>query len=214
MDLAAHGYLEEEFFLDGEAMAYELAPGAALREDGRWDIVEGVRAEYATRLLVRRPVDPDRCNGTVYVEWLNVSGGVDIDAAWMHNCEELLRSGYVWVGVSAQRAGVLGPPVIPGLSRPLTEWDAERYGTRSIPDDAFSYDIFTQAARAVGPGRDTTVGRSARRARGGEAARRGPVAVGGAARDVRQRRAPVGSESSTASSSPRAARGSRRSARA
>ncbi len=156
VDLAAHGYLEEEFFLDGEATAYDLAPGAARREDGRWDIVEGARAEYATRMLVRRPVDPERCNGTVYVEWLNVSGGVDIDAAWMHNSEELLRSGYVWVGVSAQRAGVLGPPVIPGLSRPLTEWDAERYGTRSIPDDAFSYDIFTQAARAVGPGRHST----------------------------------------------------------
>jgi Alpha/beta hydrolase domain len=154
VDLAAHGYLEEEYFIDGEAAAYALAPGAALREDGRWDIVEDRRAEYRSRLLVRRPADPARCNGTVYVEWQNVSGGLDIDAAWMHNCEELLRSGFVWVGVSAQRAGVLGPPLIPGLSCPLTEWDAERYATCSIPDDAFSYDIFTQAARAVGPRRD------------------------------------------------------------
>jgi hypothetical protein len=155
VDLSARGYVEEEYFLDGEATSYVLAAGATLREDGRWDTVVGARAEYGTRFLVRRPTDPDRCNGTVYVEWQNVSGGLDIDAAWMHNYEELLRSGYVWVGVSAQRAGVLGPPVIPGLSRPLAAWDTERYGTRVIPDDAFSYDIFTQAARAVGPGRDT-----------------------------------------------------------
>ena len=158
VDLAPHGYVEEEYFVDGEATAYVLAPGATLREDGRWDIVPGERAEYRSRLLVRRPADPARCNGTVYVEWQNVSGGLDIDAAWMHNHEELLRSGYVWVGVSAQRAGVLGPPLIPGLSCPLTEWDAERYGTCSIPDDAFSYDVFTQAARAVGPDRDRSGG--------------------------------------------------------
>ncbi len=166
MDLAAHGYLEEEFFLHGAAVSYELAPGRrGAGEDGLMDIVEGTRAEYATRLLVRRPVDPDRCNGTVYVEWLNVSGGVDIDAAWMHNVEELLRSGYVWVGVSAQRAGVLGPPAIPGLSCPLADWDPERYGTRAVPDDAYSYDIFTQAAQVVGPARDMSVGRPPRRAR-------------------------------------------------
>src|SRR6185436_8756387 len=152
VDLAAHGYVEEEFFLDGEATAYGLAAGAGttLPDDGRWDVVETDHAEYATRLLVRRPTDPERCNGTVYVEWQNVSGGIDIDAGWMHNHEELVRSGFVWVGVSAQRAGVLGPPVIPGLSCPLADWDRERYGSRAIPEDAYSYDIFTQAARVVG----------------------------------------------------------------
>ncbi len=46
--------------------------------------------------------------------------------------------------------------MIPGLSCPLADWDPERYGTRAVPDDAYSYDIFTQAARAVGPARDTS----------------------------------------------------------
>ena len=63
----------------------------------------------------------------------------------------------MWVGVSAQRAGVHGPPLIPGLSLPLATWDPERYGTLWVPDDAYSYDIFTQAARAVGPARDTSL---------------------------------------------------------
>jgi hypothetical protein len=152
-DLAAAGYVEEEYFLDGEATGYRFAPGAGLTLDGRWDVVPDATREFRTRLLVRRPGDPAAANRTVYLEWQNVSGGVDIDAAWIHNYEEILRSGYVWVGVSAQRAGVHGPPLIPGLSQPLTLWDPERYDTREIADDALSYDIFTQAARAVGPGR-------------------------------------------------------------
>jgi hypothetical protein len=153
-DLAPAGYVEEEYFLDGEAAAIAASGDEPLPVDGRWEVDETARLDFATRLLVRRPADPARASGTVYVEWQNVSGGVDIDAAWLHNREELVRSGATWVGVSAQRAGVHGPPLIPGLSVPLTEWDPERYGTRALPDDACSYDIFTQAARAVGPDRD------------------------------------------------------------
>ncbi|MDR0876545.1 MAG: hypothetical protein LBN21_00715, partial [Treponema sp.] len=36
----------------------------------------------------------------------------------------------------------------------LTEWDPERYGALSIDGDGVSYDIFTQAARALSPGRN------------------------------------------------------------
>ena len=149
-DLDRFGYVEEEFFLDGEAAALAPAEDEPLRVDGRWDVVETAHVEFRTRLLVRRPADPALANGTVYVEWQNVSGGVDIDAAWLHHYEELMRSGYAWVGVSAQRAGVHGPPLIQGLSVPLVEWDPERYGTLVLPDDACSYDVFTQAARVVG----------------------------------------------------------------
>lgn len=34
---------------------------------------------YVTRVLVRRPTDPARFNGTVVVEWLNVTLDQDID---------------------------------------------------------------------------------------------------------------------------------------
>ena len=34
-------------------------------------------ADYRTRILVYRPADAARFNGTVVVEWLNVSGGLD-----------------------------------------------------------------------------------------------------------------------------------------
>ena len=37
-------------------------------------------AAYRTRLLVRRPSNPARFNGTVVVEWLNVTSGTELSA--------------------------------------------------------------------------------------------------------------------------------------
>ena len=63
-----------------------------------------------------------------------------------------MRGRSAWVGVSAQRAGVNGPPFVPGFSQPLTVWDPARYGTLDIPDDDASYGIFTAAARLARAG--------------------------------------------------------------
>jgi hypothetical protein len=49
--------------------------------------------------------------------------------------------------------GVHGLPHAP---QGLRAWDEERYGTLSITSDDDSFDIFTQASRAVGPDRDRT----------------------------------------------------------
>jgi len=149
-DLAPYGYVEEEFFLDGDATTYDAAPGTSLGVDGRWSLVPAGSAPFRTRMLVRRPASAARFSGTVLVEWLNVSGGWDIDAVWIQVRDEVLRSGHAWVGVSAQKAGVNGPAVLPGVSKPLVEWDPERYGALDIADDAQSYDVFTQAAALVG----------------------------------------------------------------
>jgi hypothetical protein len=159
VDLAAHGYVEEEFFLDGTATTYAPAPGTALGSDGGWELVPDDALPFRTRILVRRPTSASRFNGTVLVEWLNVTGGFDIDAVWARIQTEALREGYAWVGVSAQRASVNGPPVLEGISDPLTTWDPERYGTLSIPDDAASYDLFSQTAAVLG--RDRPRGSSA-----------------------------------------------------
>jgi hypothetical protein len=106
--------------------------------------------------VVRRPTNPARFNGTVVVEWLNVSGGEDTPADYTYVAPELLRSGAVWVGVSAQLIGVEGGPVavsVPGLSGSsspgLKGTDPARYGQLHHPGDAYSYDIYTQVARAL-----------------------------------------------------------------
>ncbi len=61
---------------------------------------------FKTRLVVYRPTDPAKFNGTVYVEWLNVSAGFDAPADWIMAHNDLIRSGAAWVGVSAQQKGV------------------------------------------------------------------------------------------------------------
>jgi hypothetical protein len=145
VDLASAGYVEEEYFFEGNATAYDWRspPG----EDGMWSVKETTKAHYKTRMLVRRPTDARRFNGTVIVEWLNVSGGVDADPDFVFQHVELLRSGFAYVGVSAQAQGVVGggAALVAGAT-PLVKWDPERYGSLSHPGDDYSYDIYTQAA--------------------------------------------------------------------
>jgi hypothetical protein len=60
---------------------------------------------YTTRILVRRPTDADSFNGTVIVEWFNVSLSQDVDFVFAATHDYLLSNGYAWVGVSAQLPG-------------------------------------------------------------------------------------------------------------
>jgi hypothetical protein len=150
-DLAErYGYTEQEFTMAGEATAY--APDGEQGADGKWSVEADGTAPYTTRLLVRYPTDPDDFDGTVFVEWLNVSAGIDADADFGLAHEELLREGSAWVGVSAQKAGIEGGGAlsIPGIElQGLQDSDPERYGDLSHPGDQYSYDIFSQAAQAL-----------------------------------------------------------------
>jgi Alpha/beta hydrolase domain len=137
VDLAAHGYVEEEFFIEGTARAYE--PTAPLTEDGRWTVVTSTSAPYRTRVLVRRPKNPAKFKGVVEVEWLNVTAGLDAAPDWGFGHAEMLRGGFVWIGVSAQAAGV----------RNLRSGNPDRYGTLEHPGDAYSYDIYSQLGAAL-----------------------------------------------------------------
>ena len=145
--LADVGYEQAEYTLSGTASAYgREGDGVAVTE----------QADYTTRLLVYRPGDPEAFNGTVWVEWLNVSGGLDAAPDWMFTHTELVRAGAAWVGVSAQTVGVHGGTGLVGMSSPgLVGTDAKRYGSLVHPGDRFSYDIFSQAGAAVRNGAGT-----------------------------------------------------------
>ncbi len=147
-DLEAHGYTEKEYFFEGDASSY--TPEGEMTSDGKWTLVESEKTLFKTRLIVRQPVDAGEFNGTVVVEWLNVSGGTDADPGFMYSSQEILREGYAWVGVSAQEVGVQGGGfAMVGTAPPLKEYDPERYGSLVHPGDAYSYDIFTRAAQIV-----------------------------------------------------------------
>jgi Alpha/beta hydrolase domain len=151
-------YVQEEFTASGNATSY--TPEGELTEDGRWTVRPDQAADYKTRVLVRRPKDPKDFSGTVVVEWLNVSGGVDADPDFVTLREELLRQGHAWVGVSAQAIGVEGGPVAvkvdtagsEAAGKGLKAIDPARYGALQHPGDAFSFDIYSQVARAVRAG--------------------------------------------------------------
>ncbi|OBI47762.1 alpha/beta hydrolase domain-containing protein [Mycobacterium sp. E787] len=149
-DITALGYAAEEFFVSGTASSY--TPTAALASDGRWHVTPDRTAEYTTRMVVLTPTEPARFNGTVLVEWLNVSGGIDAPAVWMMAHREILRAGYAYVAVSAQRVGVEGGASLLGADMSLKSRDPARYAPLHHPGDEFSYDIFSQAGELVRTG--------------------------------------------------------------
>lgn len=147
LDVAAYGYGEAEYLLEGTATRYRLSPGTQLTRDGRWRVEAAGAAPYRTRMLVYRPTDPARFNGTVILTWNNVTAGYDLFGA---ESLELLEGGFALACLTTQKVGITGLPPEP---QGLVAWDPERYGTLSIPSDDYSYDIFTQGALAVGPDR-------------------------------------------------------------
>jgi hypothetical protein len=144
--LADVGYEQAEYFVAGTAHSY-VARGA-LGSDGRWQVNAADEAAYKTRIVVHRPIKAGDFNGTVVIEWLNVSGGLDAAPDWVMAHNELIRSGYAWVGVSAQKVGIDGGSGgLVNLS--LKTVNPDRYGSLVHPGDSFSYDMYSQIARAV-----------------------------------------------------------------
>jgi hypothetical protein len=151
------GYVQREYVAAGTASSYTAV--GALTGDGRWTFAEDGAAPYRTRVLVRYPANAADFSGTVVVEWLNVSGGVDANPEYASLEEELTRRGHAWVGVSAQLIGIEGGPVlvpVPGtedvVGQGLKALDPARYGSLAHPGDGYSFDIFTQVARALRAG--------------------------------------------------------------
>ena len=149
-DIASVGYVAEEFFISGTASSYSSA--AKLSPDGRWSVTPSGAADFTTRIVSLTPADQARFNGTVLVEWLNVSGGIDAPAVWMMAHREMLRAGYGYVAVSVQRVGVEGGVNMMGIDMSLKSQNPERYSSLHHPGDAYSYDIFSQAGRLVRDG--------------------------------------------------------------
>jgi hypothetical protein len=140
-DLAEVGYVEHEWFVEGNATTYDFAPRAEATHDGRWNTVAVGSVPYRTRFLALRPADPDRGNGTLIVNWNNVSAGMDISGM---DDREFFDAGYAMVAATTQAVGVHGYASAP---MGLRAWDEERYGSLSIPTDDASYDIFADVAR-------------------------------------------------------------------
>lgn len=113
--LENYDYVEQEFFFSGHS------------------------PEYTSRFIVERPRDPAKFSGTVYVEWYNVSGTMDVPVMWSASQEYFMREGHVYVGVSAQEIGASS----------LHDVDSDRYASISHPGDSYANTIFSRAGAAV-----------------------------------------------------------------
>jgi Alpha/beta hydrolase domain len=122
-----YSYSENEYFFSGTATNLE----------------KGVSAPYQSRMLVRLPTSAAKFNGTVIVEWVNVTGQKDIETLWPITGEYLMKHGYGYVVVDAQLAGICCGAMS------LKGWDPQRYAALAHPGDEFAYDIFSQAIRAL-----------------------------------------------------------------
>jgi hypothetical protein len=146
-NMAANGYEEQEYFASGTAHAFKATSSPS---DGRLAVAPTTSAGYETRIIVRRPTSPKKFNGTVVVEWLNVSDG-ESSPDWDYLNPMLMRDGYAWVGVSAQALAIGGGSSILGAQTGggLVGEEPSRYGSLHHPGDQYALDMYAQIGLAL-----------------------------------------------------------------
>ncbi len=154
-ELAQNGYVEQEFFASGTATAFTAT---SMPSDGKWSIEPKSSASYRTRIIVRRPKDAARFNGTVVVEWMNESAG-ESAPDWDYLNPMLMLDGYAYVAVSAQALGVDGgTPILGAATGGLVKADPARYGSLHHPGDQYALDMFAQIGKALYHPKDGVLG--------------------------------------------------------
>jgi hypothetical protein len=121
VDLEKLGYDEREFLISGQSNVYDWSAGA----DFAATVLRSGR--YTTRIVVRRPIDQRRWDGTAVVEIVNMSGfgrnaGFDYEGVWANNWREITHQGMAYVGITSK------PNVFDSLQR----FDRERYASLSM----------------------------------------------------------------------------------
>jgi hypothetical protein len=92
--MEAVGYVEEEYFLSGNASVYDWAGS-----DHKVKVIAGP-GKYVTRILVRRPRDPARFGGNVEVTILNAS--LNLDFGGPTDFGRMVKQGDVWIGITTK----------------------------------------------------------------------------------------------------------------
>jgi hypothetical protein len=135
VDLAAQGYVEEEFIVSGTANVYRYGADGAVEVD-RED------KAYATRILIRRPESPQRFSGNVHVETSHPQYGFNV--VWSQTFDYLLANGDAYVSVTTRRTND-GSSAIEGLRG----FDPIRYAPLDFTEDGLNWDIIGQVGRLL-----------------------------------------------------------------
>ena len=141
-DLEKYGYVEEEYFIEGDGYTYDTS--GPYTQTATRNVGDGTYP-FKTRLVVRRPANSADANGKVVAEWNNVTATQDIEWNWFGDPEFMLKNGYTFVGVTAQNTGV----------NSLLAFNPTRYagltvnGNGALANDDLSYDVFGAAVNAI-----------------------------------------------------------------
>lgn len=159
-DPKAFGFTEEEYLIEGKANSYDI--NVSWADIGKYGNTYPVTPDakvvssnnpYRTRMMVYRPTDAAKFNGTVIVEWVNASNGFDTPIHWFEQKNMVLRKGYAYIWVSNQDMTVAHDPGARKMT--LKDWSPKRYGTLDVSNggkflaEELSWDIFSQVAKAV-----------------------------------------------------------------
>ena len=113
IDLEAYDYIEEEYIVKGNANVYHWT------DNERYPHIIFSGAPYCTRMIVRKPKDPEKFSGIIHCELMNPNSGLDRSNAGWAPCHEYLMSrGHGSISFTFSEVSMKG----------LRAYDPERYG--------------------------------------------------------------------------------------
>jgi hypothetical protein len=146
-------YVDEEFFVSGGATVYTY------EEQPRRGVVIPLEEDvpYKTRIVVRRPSDPEAANGTIVIEWWNSTAGFDTAPAWDASSEFFAREGWTYVGITNSNTSIefLEGGCLLGGIIPVARC-RQRYASLSMPENGQAYDVVSQLVHALKQGGATS----------------------------------------------------------
>lgn len=161
-DLAPRGYFEREYVVTitnpqvysyvGDSTDVTVTPAPA-----------SPQGDYRSRIIVRGPKDPEDFNGRVLVEMMNTTTTVDLDIAWEHSHDYLMREGWAYVAITVQQTGIKAlqsftrdPKRYRDLGLNLMTPDAVADAAQGIRDPSIAWDLASQVGALISRGGSTS----------------------------------------------------------
>mgnify|MGYP003640758280 FL=1 len=122
-DLSARGYVEEEYFIEGHGNVYAADGTGVVEAD----------VPYVSRILVRRPANKNAFSGNIIIE-----PSRDVNewtTTWPAAAPRMIDHGDVFVALTMAKAN---------LADFFFGYDADRYGSLSIPHEGLRWDLMAQ----------------------------------------------------------------------
>ena len=163
IDLEAYGYVEEEYIIKGFSNIYHWD------DNERYPHIIYSHAPYCTRIIVRKPEDPEKFSGIIHCELMNPNSGFDRSNAGWAPCHEYLMSrghgsiSFTMSEVSMKNLRLFDPeryrelgfknPIPKEQRMPASVWlDGNPIDEET--ENGLQYDCYSQVAALIKSGRE------------------------------------------------------------